>query len=51
MIDNLITAWRFIFEHHPDSESIMGAIMDPNIKITAGQFRIWYGEALEIKGA
>lgn len=49
MIENLIEAWRFIFDRHPDSERIMGAIMDPHIRVTGSQFRIWYAEALEAK--
>lgn len=45
MIEQMITAWRFIFNHHPNGDDIMTRIMDPDFRITEGQFRIWFHEA------
>jgi hypothetical protein len=45
MIAKLTEAWRFIFNHHPNGDGIMHKIMDPDFRITEGQFRIWFHEA------
>lgn len=45
MIEQYVNAWRFIFNHHPNGDQIMNAIMDPDIYIGSGQFRKWYHEA------
>jgi hypothetical protein len=45
MVNQLIEAWCFIFNNHPHGDKIMGQVMDPEIRITEGQFRVWFNEA------
>jgi hypothetical protein len=49
VIENLITAYQFIFEYHPNSEAIMEQIIDGDRRVTVNQFQKWYAEALEAK--
>jgi hypothetical protein len=45
VIEQLITAWRFIFDHHPKGDEIMQRVMDGDTRITENQFRLWFHEA------
>lgn len=45
MIEQMVTAWRFIFEHHPRGDEIMTAISERPEVVTQAQFRKWFHEA------
>lgn len=45
MVEQITTAWRFIFNNHPRGDEIMNLIMDAPERITTAQFRIWFHEA------
>jgi hypothetical protein len=45
VIEQMVTAWRFIFDHHPDGETIMQEVIDSDRIITVNQFKLWFNEA------
>lgn len=45
LIQQIVNAWQFIFNNHPDGETVMAKVMDPDARITQGQFEIWFHEA------